>query len=232
MGMTICLDTDQAEDQAEEQTKKRPPDFIIIGVRKCGTRALLEMISIHPQVGTVGPEVHYFDKDENYKKGLSWYIDQMKLSTEWQITGEKSPSYFVVPGVPKRVKNYFTKVHKEPKLLLVVREPVSRIVSDFTQGLFNRGDHVLDNTSIQAEFIKRAIDPITRGVNRKWSAITVSKYSSHLQRWRTWFPREQLFIVNGDTLRTNPIEEMTKVGISWYLHNKEMTSNHFCFTGI
>jgi hypothetical protein len=50
---------------------QRFPDAIIIGVKKCGTRALLEFLKINPLVKAPGPEVHFFDK--NFDKGLDWY---------------------------------------------------------------------------------------------------------------------------------------------------------------
>jgi hypothetical protein len=50
---------------------QRFPDAIIIGVKKCGTRALLEFLKINPRVKAPGPEVHFFDK--NFDKGLDWY---------------------------------------------------------------------------------------------------------------------------------------------------------------
>lgn len=50
---------------------KRLPQAIIIGVKKAGTRALLEYLRLHPQVKAPGPEPHFFDK--NYEKGLNWY---------------------------------------------------------------------------------------------------------------------------------------------------------------
>jgi [heparan sulfate]-glucosamine 3-sulfotransferase 3 len=50
---------------------KKRPQAIIIGVKKGGTRALLEFIRIHPDVRAPGPETHFFDK--NYDRGLEWY---------------------------------------------------------------------------------------------------------------------------------------------------------------
>ena len=50
---------------------RRLPQAIIIGVKKGGTRALLEFLRIHPDVRAPGPEVHFFDR--NYHRGLDWY---------------------------------------------------------------------------------------------------------------------------------------------------------------
>lgn len=78
---------------------RRLPQAIIVGVRKCGTRALLEMLYLHPMVQKAAGEVHFFDRDVNYNKGLEWYRMQMPHSYQGQITIEKSPSYFVTPEV-------------------------------------------------------------------------------------------------------------------------------------
>lgn len=77
------------------------PDALIIGVKKGGTRALLEFIRLHPDVRASGCEVHYFDR--HYSKGLQWYRHRMPYTIEGQLTMEKTPSYFVTKGVPHRV---------------------------------------------------------------------------------------------------------------------------------
>lgn len=50
---------------------KKFPQAIIIGVKKGGTRALLEFLRIHPDVRAVGAEPHFFDRF--YDKGQEWY---------------------------------------------------------------------------------------------------------------------------------------------------------------
>ncbi|EDX07730.1 GD11407 [Drosophila simulans] len=111
------------------KTSRRLPQALIIGVRKCGTRALLEMLYLHPRIQKAGGEVHFFDRDENYLKGLEWYRKKMPHSFRGQITIEKSPSYFVSPEVLERVRAMNVSI----KLLLIVREPVTRAISDYMQ---------------------------------------------------------------------------------------------------
>ena len=62
---------------SSEARRRRLPDVIIIGVKKCGTRALLEFLRAHPGVRAPGPEVHFFDR--HYDKGLAWYRYDMTV---------------------------------------------------------------------------------------------------------------------------------------------------------
>jgi Sulfotransferase domain len=48
------------------------PDFLIIGVKKCGTRALLEFVNMHPDVEEK-KEQDFFSTDSLHSKGLDWY---------------------------------------------------------------------------------------------------------------------------------------------------------------
>lgn len=54
-----------------ESESKKLPQAIIIGVKKGGTRALLEFLRVHPDIRAVGAEPHFFDR--SYDKGLEWY---------------------------------------------------------------------------------------------------------------------------------------------------------------
>lgn len=47
------------------------PSALIIGVKKGGTRALLEFMRLHPDIRAAGSEVHFFD--HHYSKGFHWY---------------------------------------------------------------------------------------------------------------------------------------------------------------
>ena len=113
---------------------KRPPDVVIIGVKKGGTRALLEMLKLHPQVVSPVGEVHFYDK--NYKRGTDWYLSRMPSATQQQLIVEKTPSYFVTPNAPLKM----SAVNPDTRIVLVVRDPVTRLVSDFVQLRKGTGD--------------------------------------------------------------------------------------------
>uniref|UniRef100_A0A7M4EKZ0 Sulfotransferase n=1 Tax=Crocodylus porosus TaxID=8502 RepID=A0A7M4EKZ0_CROPO len=100
---------------------KQLPQAVIIGVKKGGTRALLEFLRVHPDVRAVGAEPHFFDR--NYERGLAWYRDLMPRTLDGQITMEKTPSYFVTKEAPARI----SAMSKGTKLIVVVRDPVTRI---------------------------------------------------------------------------------------------------------
>ncbi|XP_076366222.1 heparan sulfate glucosamine 3-O-sulfotransferase 6-like [Tachypleus tridentatus] len=180
------------------QWKQRLPQALIIGVKKGGTRALLEYLRLHPDVRGPGPEPHFFDK--YYHLGLEWYRRQMPRTKKDQITIEKTPSYYVTPEVPALVYN----LSRFMKLIVSVRDPVTRAISDYTQGVSKQHE--------AKTFEEMAFLNMTTGlVDTSWSAVRIGLYAKHLERWLRFFPASQIHIVSGETLISDPVEEMTKV---------------------
>lgn len=103
----------------------RLPKVIIIGARKAGTRAVLEIINLHSKVKIAHHEIHFFE-GQAYENGLDWYKTQMPKTTEDEIGIEKSPKYFVSPQAAKRIKN---DLPDDIKLILIVRNPIDRLIS-------------------------------------------------------------------------------------------------------
>jgi len=57
----------------------------------------------------------------------------MPATYEDELTVEKTPSYFVTKSVPARLRN----ISADLRLIVVVRDPVTRAVSDYTQACEN-----------------------------------------------------------------------------------------------
>ncbi|XP_029961353.1 heparan sulfate (glucosamine) 3-O-sulfotransferase 1-like 2 [Salarias fasciatus] len=181
-------------------TQQRLPGAIIIGVRKGGTRALLEMLNLHPDVEVAKAEVHYFNVEEHYRRGPAWYRAQMPFTAEGQLTVEKTPGYFAAPQVPARVWDANPAV----RLLLIVRDPAERLVSDYTQVLHNRRSRHKPYRPLEELLLRGGrVDP-------GYKALQRSLYHQHLARWLDVFPRDQIHVVDGDALIRDPFPELRR----------------------
>ncbi|KAM4024713.1 uncharacterized protein ACNLHF_025509 [Anomaloglossus baeobatrachus] len=198
-----------------EYGDKKLPQAIIIGVKKGGTRALLEALRAHPDVRAVGVEPHFFDR--NYEKGLEWYRDLMPRTVEGQITMEKTPSYFVTNEAPQRIHS----MAKDTKLIMVVRNPVTRAISDYTQTLSKKPE--IPTFEVLA-FKNRTLGLI----DASWSALRIGIYALHLESWMQYFPLSQILFVSGEHLISNPAEELAKVQDFLGLQ-RIITDKHFYF---
>lgn len=192
-------DSDVSEFGIDEGgNRKRLPNAIIIGVKKGGTRALLEILKIHPSIRACSNEVHFFDRDENYQQGLEWYRKQMPTSLPGQVTLEKSPSYFITSKVPERVY----RMSKSVKLIAIVRDPARRAISDYTQSLERKPD----NPPFEEIAIKDNGE-----VDENWSKIAFGRYAEHLAQWLEYFPLNQFHFVSGEELIKRPAKEIKLV---------------------
>ncbi|XP_061472455.1 heparan sulfate glucosamine 3-O-sulfotransferase 3A1-like [Rhineura floridana] len=201
--------------QPAGEGNKRLPQAVIIGVKKGGTRALLEFLRVHPDVRAAGAEPHFFDR--NYGRGLAWYRDLMPRTLDGQITMEKTPSYFVTKEAPARI----SAMSKGTKLIVVVRDPVTRAISDYTQTLSKKPDIP---TFESLTFKNRT----TGLIDTSWSAIQIGIYAKHLENWLLYFPIGQILFVSGERLISDPAGELGRVQDFLGL-KRIITDKHFYF---
>ena len=187
----------------EPGVTQRLPEAIIVGISKCGTRAILSFLALHPGM-SFGlkkgvDEVNFFNV--NYQKGLEWYRKQMPLSRPGQLTIEKSPRYFSTEGIPELIKKYKATI----KLLVLVCDPIFRFGSLTA--------HDITERMKRNETIETVEDRIyhKNGSVRESMDMKRSCYFQNMARWYNVFPRTQILVVNGDQIRENPYVEMSKI---------------------
>jgi len=161
----------------------------------------------------------------------------MPLSGVGQLTVEKTPSYFMTPGAAQRVYN----MSRDVRLLVVVRDPVTRALSHFTQAqsATRRRRRRADPRSFERRafldaqaqstprhrghghghghvdprsFERRAfLDAARTAVDTSWPAISVGLYARHAASWLRQFPRSHVHFVHGDRLVTDPAAQLADV---------------------
>ncbi|ELT87786.1 hypothetical protein CAPTEDRAFT_36718, partial [Capitella teleta] len=187
----------------------RLPDCIIIGVRKGGTRAVLRFLRFHPDVKGVSQEVSFFSSDEAYDQGINWYLKQLPPVGPDKVLMEKSAEYFHHSYVPERV----FKTQPKMKLILVVRDPYERLVSDyfFLQRFAKMINYTYPFEEVNHTLEELCIDEAT-GKVKGYGGIHRSKYAHHTEYWLKYFSLKQIHIVNGDEIaKDNPFKELKKI---------------------
>ena len=168
--------------ESTEGQRQRFPQAMIIGVAKAGTKALRVMLDLHPQIVTAPKEVRFFDREENFEKGLQWYLDQMPPTKPDEVTIEKTPQFATVCA-PERIHYFFPHV----KIILIVRDPIDRAVSGYLHKKLKHGTNI--------SFEESVLTP-SGDLDTQHSPINDSMYEYHLKRWLQYFSLEQMHIVH------------------------------------
>ena len=125
-------------------------DFIIAGMQKAGTSALHEYLSIHPQLipPEIAKELQFFSGQ--YSRGVDWYHGQFpKKNYSNHKCYESCPDYTWHYNNLIRLAAYKEQYSKNLKLILLLREPVSRAYSQWNM------------TRLYIKTINDPLDPVT-----------------------------------------------------------------------
>jgi hypothetical protein len=153
--------------------------FLGLGAQRTATTWLFECLRSHPEIFMPDEKELQFlsaiEKENNTHQGDDWYWSKLHPPNGQKISGEITPEYLLDPETPKRIKEIFS----QPKLIVCLREPVSRAISAYQKGIReNNWDCSLEY------FLKHNLDfCLDRGM-----------YFVQIQRYLTYFPFNQLCI--------------------------------------
>ena len=159
------------------------PHFIIVGAMKSGTTTLAAHLNNHKKIHVAADELHFFDSQVNFNKGINWYRKKLLegKSDETRFLGEKTPTYSYMPGVEKRI--YEALPHT--KIVWIIRNPVKRTYSNYLHGV-KKGVEKLPFEKAISQESKRIKGNMFLGYR------TRSIYHEQVQRYLEYFPMEQM----------------------------------------
>lgn len=177
------------------------PAFLIIGQAKAGTTALFQYLSGHPSiVPPLVKEPHYWSI--HHDLGPVWYESLFPRLSEGSglITGEGSVTSMTIPEAPARVRKELPDV----KLIVLLREPVSRAYSEYWMHVRMGQQHAPFEDVIAAELAVLPACPLDDRSSEKGCLpngyLTRSAALPHLKRWLAHFPAEQMLILSDKQL--------------------------------
>ncbi|XP_024083430.1 bifunctional heparan sulfate N-deacetylase/N-sulfotransferase isoform X2 [Cimex lectularius] len=207
-----CQDPRHKKIWSHNKTCDQLPKFLVIGPQKTGTTALYTFLAMHPNISSnihspeTFEEIQFFN-GRNYYRGLSWYMDFFPITknTTSQYFFEKSATYFDGELVPKRVHALLPQA----KLVTILISPAKRAYSWY-QHMRSHMDPVALNYSFYD--VITASDTAPKALrDLRNRCLNPGRYAQHLERWLLYYPQQQLHIINGETLRLNPVEIMDQL---------------------
>lgn len=170
----------------------RLPEWLILGAAKSGTTSLAYWLHGHPDA-YLAPvkEVHFFDRDGNFGKGVAWYREQFAGAAVDQTPGEATPAYLWHCETPQRI----AALVPEARLIALLRHPVDRAYSHYWHARSWGADLPDFATVVHAAL---AGDP-------RWAHLLErGHYAEQIARYDALFPPEALLLLLLDDLEREP----------------------------
>ena len=215
------------------QLKENFPSYMIIGFGKAGTRALYDVLRLHPQLNGPEKEERFFTR--KYGKGLTKYLSSFPSKPINGFLIEKSPDYILDSKVPSRIIAAAKQTYRDAHdliFIVITRNPIDRAMSEYLEWSIQRkasklppllpfDDMVLKDSVIQTQ------QPF----------INASCYEYHIHSWLQTFSEAQMCYVDGDAFVTNPLQQIqhleTCMGLQNFFSNKNFVYNKirgfYCF---
>ncbi|KAL4235833.1 hypothetical protein ACF0H5_004223 [Mactra antiquata] len=196
-----------------ETCEKRFPSCILLGVYKCGTRELMDFISVHPNIVIKNDpyEFSYF-VGKHYDMSNSsreYFRQKMPCIFKDQISFTKFAGYFTDSRTPERIY----KFDKNMKMILMVREPVQRFISHvwFKHPTldFDRISKVIADSfnRLPSNFMKSK----TRWYGTIKSLLQYSEYDIPYIRFMKYFSKDQILIIESEEFKRDPYYVIHKI---------------------
>lgn len=215
------------------------PNFFILGAPKCGTSAVCQYLSGHPQVFMSTPkEPGYMDRDLRYAKpshcsyhSLHDYLSLFDSADplRHKVIGESS----VFMLYSKSALDQILSINKFSKFLVILRNPYESSISMHRQNLKCFGEDREPMTSFEDawdDLSRRARISTLGNTNYfKFKYDSLFSYSQYIERLTSRVPHSQIVFIKYEDFCRNNQKEMQKIysflDIDPKYHSPKLLSN-------
>ncbi|XP_048399755.2 bifunctional heparan sulfate N-deacetylase/N-sulfotransferase 1b [Stegostoma tigrinum] len=207
-----CEDRRHKDIWSKEKTCDRLPKLLIIGPQKSGTTALYLFLTMHPDVTSNSPNPDSFEELQffngpNYHKGIDWYMDFFPIpsNTSSDFFFEKSANYFDSEVTPKRAAALLPKA----KIITILINPADRAYSWYQHQRAHDDPVALKYSFYDVITARADTMPKLRALRNR--CLFPGWYATHIERWLNYYHANQILVLDGQLLRTEPAATMEKV---------------------
>lgn len=184
------------------------PDFFIVGAAKCGTTAMHEYLSGHPQIFMpFHKEPNYFGSDLQRRYGRMSEADYLALFRDAapdQRVGEASTWYLYSRTAAREIREF----SPDADIIIMLRNPVDRMYAQHSQSVFTCQEVIRDfGEALAAEEDRRRGQRLPPGPIRVENLFyrESSRFADQVGRYLEVFGRERVHVILLDDLRQEPL---------------------------
>uniref|UniRef100_A0A8C1YB76 Bifunctional heparan sulfate N-deacetylase/N-sulfotransferase 1 n=1 Tax=Cyprinus carpio TaxID=7962 RepID=A0A8C1YB76_CYPCA len=217
-----CEDKRHKDIWSKEKTCDRFPKLLLIGPQKTALKtALYLFLGMHPDLSSNYPSKETFEEIQffsghSYHRGIDWYMEYFPLpsnsSSDYYF--EKSASYFDSDVAAVRAAALLPRA----KIITVLSDPVHRAYACY-QHQRAHADPVALKYSFHDVITASHNAPVKLQVLQK-RCLAPGWYATHLSRWLRHYHHDQILVVDGQTLKTDPASVMEKTQTFLGLENR------------
>uniref|UniRef100_A0A671L532 Bifunctional heparan sulfate N-deacetylase/N-sulfotransferase 1 n=1 Tax=Sinocyclocheilus anshuiensis TaxID=1608454 RepID=A0A671L532_9TELE len=216
-----CEDKRHKDIWSKEKTCDRFPKLLLIGPQKTGAMALYLFLGMHPDLSSNYPSKETFEEiqffsSHSYHRGIDWYMEYFPLpsnsSSDYYF--EKSASYFDSDVAAARAAALLPRA----RIITVLSDPVERAFAWY-QHQRAHADPVALKYSFHDVITASHNAPVKLQVLQK-RCLAPGWYATHLSRWLEHYHHDQILVVDGQTLKTDPASVMEKIQTFLGLENQ------------
>lgn len=163
-------------------------NLFLIGVNKAGTSWLHYLLAEHPDIFmATAKELYYFGDENKGPNTLDAYHSHFPFEEPYRYFGEATVMYYRSADVAEAIRTY----NPEAKLLAIVRDPIDRLVSQYT---YRKQLGLLDESTS----LREALD------GRDPRLVRDSHYEETLPAFEERFGSDQFKVVSLEEGRADP----------------------------
>ncbi len=171
------------------------PHFLILGAQKSASTYVHDVLKSHPDIYMPDHEVRFFE-DPEYDIDQYEKLESLFKNKNNKMYGIKRPDYLARPEVPARIFHHIPNA----KLIIILREPVARLVSAYY--------YYIKLGLLPAVDINQGLPEIIKGNYNNYSKsdeiLSYGKYATSLDRYFKFFKKEQILILFQEDFLAKP----------------------------
>jgi hypothetical protein len=185
------------------------PNFFIVGAPKCGTSAMQNFLSQHPEIFMPEKkESHFFGRCLHhplYVRDKKKYLSLFDLSDSKKCIGESSVFYLSSETAANEIYEFC----QTSKIIIMLRNPVDMLYSLHSQYLYSGTEDIVDfEEALAAESERRKGNRIPRhliGWKERLYYRNISNYFVHVERYIKIFGKDNVHIIIFDDFKKDVV---------------------------